>query len=91
MKSGKRTAVILGAVFTLGCTVAYPILRSAQLNHASNFDALLWPGFIVSIPIYVLGGGVHGSGVDLWAWSVVPCNGIGYALVVGLGIWIRRR
>jgi hypothetical protein len=36
-------------------------------------------------------GGVHGSGVDIWAWSVVPSNGIGYALLVGLGIWMGRR
>jgi hypothetical protein len=86
----KRTPVILGAAFVLGIIVAYPLLRSTQQHHTSNFDWLLWPGFIVSIPIYLLGGGVHGSGVDIWAWSVVPSNGICYALLVGLGMWIRR-
>ena len=83
--------MILGAAFVVGSGVAYPLFRSAQLNHTNNFDALLWPGLIISIPIYVLGGGVHGSGVDVWAWSVVPCNGVGYALILDLGIWIRRR
>lgn len=91
MKIGKRTAVFLGAAFVLGIIVAYPLLRSSQQHHTNNFDWLLWPGFIVSIPIYLLGGGVHGSGASIWAWSVVPRNGIGYALLVGLGIWITRR
>ena len=91
MKSGQGTALIFGAAFLIGVAVAYPLVRSAQVFHASSFDIVLLPGFIISAPIYAVGGGVHGSGVNVWAWSVVPCNGIGYALFVSVGRWIGRR
>lgn len=91
MTNRSRTITILGAAFVLGIVVAYPLFRLSGQNQSSKFDGLLLPGLIVSIPVYLLSGGVHGSGVDIWAWSVVPCNGIGYAFIVGLGIWMRRR
>ncbi len=87
----RQTITLLLTAFVVGTAVAYPILRSAESHRPTNFDWLLWPGFIVSVPVYVLGGGVHGSGVDIWAWAVVPCNGIGYALVTGLVLWISRK
>lgn len=44
-------------------------------------NVLLFPGFVLSVPIYVFGGGVHGNGADPWAYSVAPLNAVGYGLI----------
>jgi hypothetical protein len=55
-----------------GAIIGWALLHSK--NDSVFANALLFPGFLLSVPIYVLGGGVHGSGADLWAYSVVPFN-----------------
>jgi hypothetical protein len=39
------------------------------------------PGFVLSLPIMLLAGGAHGEYAKAWIFSIVPLNGIAYALV----------
>ncbi len=83
---------ILGVAFILG--VAMGGVFIATVSWTSIAAEVPWPlqwvmvpGFILVAPIYVLTGGVHGSYVEMVFWSVLPANGIAYALIAAL---IRR-
>ena len=51
-----------------------------------------WPGFVISIPIYVAVGDVHGSYFDFWFYSTVPLNGVAYWLIAYYSLrFVQRR
>jgi hypothetical protein len=87
-------AFIIGAVVAGGLAAMVYTLRSE--NGPSKMDwilALAAPGFVLSLPINLLAGGAHGEYAKAWVFSIVPLNGIAYALValVFRGIKKHRR
>jgi len=54
-------------------------------------QAIGWPGALLSVPIYILGGGVHGYGADLWANSLIPLNGLAYGLMTYACVKLIRK
>jgi len=54
-------------------------------------QAIGWPGVLLSVPIYLLGGGVHGYGADLWANSLIPLNGVAYRLMTYAFVKLIRK
>lgn len=89
----------LGIAFLLGTAVAAGLLEYSHRHPHSDpgwLEALVIPGSVLSFPVLVLMGGVHGGHTDVWFWSIAPLNGIGYAVILLLlgsmkKIFIRLR
>jgi hypothetical protein len=80
-RPSKRTLLILAAAFVAGTCIGYTLLRTLEVR-ATSLEFLLWPGFVLLVVV----GGLHSAS----PWSIAPLNGIGYALIVGFGVWLKR-
>jgi hypothetical protein len=90
MKKYRMTMILLGASFAIGTAIGYGGIANRALMDHPLWSWLAEPGLLLSLPIYILVGGVHGELRHIWVHSLAPCNGLAYAGIMAIALWVRR-
>jgi hypothetical protein len=90
MKKYRMTMILLAASFAIGTAIGYGVMADRVPMGHPLWSWLAEPGLLLSLPIYILVGGVHGELRHIWWRSLAPCNGLAYAAIMAIALWARR-